>query len=175
MKRLIEANFAESVKQQAVQLHSTRYSKSHDQEGRAWISIGKEEVYDFCTFRKEVQQYKLQSEIQLANNTTDFRNPAHKQGYYRAIGEAEYILHKRGIYSQYEFYNALEMYLSSSIEESLESENLIIKSLSLLDKRLGKRRLRGIQLSGDEHPLIKRLYDLRCKVENIKVMNHSSY
>jgi hypothetical protein len=37
----------------------------------------------------------------------------------------------------------------------------------MLDSRLGKRRLRTLQLSNDEHPLVRQFYELRYEAEDI--------
>ena len=64
----------------------------------------------------------------------------------------------------YEFWNSLKDYLSLSFEDALKSDNPVFKALAMIDKRLGKRRLRDIKLSNNEHPLVKELYKLRCDV-----------
>lgn len=51
------------------------------------------------------------------------------------------------------------------IEEALNSENIIIRVYSMLDRRLGKRRLKGFNFNEETHPLIVDFYKIRCAVE----------
>jgi hypothetical protein len=70
-----------------------------------------------------------------------------------------------GIHSQYEFYYAVEEYLNLSINEAIASTNPIIRALSILDRRLGKRRLISIR---DDHPLVNKLLIIRILVEYLE-------
>ena len=54
-----------------------------------------------------------------------------------------------------------------SIDEALKSDNIFIRAFAMLDSRLGKRRLRTMHLSDDEHLLVRQFYDLRCEAEGI--------
>lgn len=74
----------------------------------------------------------------------------------------------RNVSEKGNFERALGISLSASIDEMLQSENHIVRSLAILDGRLGKRRLRTLQLRDDEHPLVRQFYDLRCEAEGIK-------
>jgi hypothetical protein len=166
LKSMIEERFCQSLKNR-VKIYSTRYRGTHDKEGKGWIVVDKKEIFDACTMKWMIAYYGLSNELREINNCTDFTNKEHQEGYYRAYDEAELIVKKRGIYSQYGFYSSLEEYLSLSIEEAMNSDNVIIKGLSMIDKRLGKRRLKDIHLSQGEHAFVKRLYKLRCEAENI--------
>jgi hypothetical protein len=67
-----------------------------------------------------------------------------------------------------EFEQALGHMLTLSSEQMLASQNAIVRALAMLDRRLGKRRLREMELSDDEHPLVRQFYDLRCEAECIR-------
>lgn len=66
-----------------------------------------------------------------------------------------------------EFEQALGSMFTLSIDEMLIAENAIVRALAMLDCRLGKRRLRMMQLGEDVHPLVRQFYDLRCEAEGI--------
>ena len=59
-------------------------------------------------------------------------------------------------------------YLSMSIDDILQSEEIIINALGLLDKRVGKRRLRNVDIKA-LHPIAQAFYWVRCESENIKI------
>jgi len=73
----------------------------------------------------------------------------------------------RNVSEKGDFERAIGISLSGSIDEMLQSENSITRALAMLDGRLGKRRLRTLQIRDDEHPLVRRFYDLRCESEGI--------
>ena len=59
------------------------------------------------------------------------------------------------------------------IDEAIISDNPIIRAFAMLDRRLGKRRLRQIDKT-DLHPLVLRLLNLRLECENIKYSKEES-
>lgn len=67
-----------------------------------------------------------------------------------------------------EFEQALGFVLTLSSNQMLASQNAIVRSLAMLDRRLGKRRLREMQLGEDEHPLVRQFFELRCEAEGIR-------
>ena len=65
-----------------------------------------------------------------------------------------------------DFNNATDRYLDLTIEEIISSDNLVVRAIGMLDKRLGKRRLRAMDLSGQPE-LLRRLWQFRCLSENM--------
>ena len=76
-------------------------------------------------------------------------------------------LWNQGIFQDLEFRESLREYLDLSIGEALASENVLIKALALIDKRVGKRKLYKIEIPENEHQLVKFMYNLRCESEGI--------
>jgi hypothetical protein len=72
--------------------------------------------------------------------------------------EAQKIAHEElaseGKFNQYTFYESLDEYCNNSIDQSLVSDNLLIRCLAMLDPRLGKRRLRSIDLSKESEKVV---------------------
>ncbi|MCC0627812.1 MULTISPECIES: hypothetical protein [unclassified Clostridioides] len=54
------------------------------------------------------------------------------------------IVNKNGCFSEFDFYEAVNICLNTSIEDAIKSYNILVRSLVMLDKRLGKRRLKNI-------------------------------
>lgn len=78
---------------------------------------------------------------------------------------------KEGVYSQVEFLEAVNEYLNSTIENSLRSDNTLIKILVLLDRRVGKRTLESMKNTiADEEEIVRYFYKLRCAAESAKEM-----
>lgn len=78
------------------------------------------------------------------------------------------LVEEDDVFSQDNFFIALDQFLNSPIEENLKSENTIIKILCLIDRRVGKRTLQEMQKSIlEEHEIIRYFYRIRCQVEGI--------
>ena len=67
------------------------------------------------------------------------------------------------------YYNTLHRYLDLSIDDAHSSPNVVIQALAMLDSRTGKRRLQKLATHDHGHPLIDRLFALRCEVEGIRI------
>ncbi|WP_142414066.1 SF0329 family protein [Hathewaya massiliensis] len=84
-----------------------------------------------------------------------------KRDYYRTPVE--------GTYSQVEFMEILRKYFNTSIEESLNIENTLVKILVVLDRRIGKRTLISMKESiENEEDIVKYFYKLRCEAEGVE-------
>lgn len=78
---------------------------------------------------------------------------------------------KDGFYSQVEFMEAVNEYLNFSIEELLKSDNVLIKILVLLDRRIGKRTLKNMnEVMVKEDDMVQYFYKLRCDAEGLMVV-----
>jgi hypothetical protein len=164
LKALAESRFCDPLRGR-LELRSTRYRGTHDQEGRAWITLDKEEVFSACTLTGWAAKARLAREIQTANNCRDFSDPEQYPGYRQAYEQAGAVVAEHGIFTQYQFYAALEEWLNHSLEEALVSPDPLVRAFALLDRRLGQRRLSRLVVGSAEHPLVRRLYHLRLECE----------
>ncbi|UMZ35531.1 SF0329 family protein [Priestia megaterium] len=144
------------------------YRKAHDQLGRAVITVDKVEMLSMCTIIAEREEYYRERDIRIQLDNFNYDNVINN----RAIqGQAQEQLKTEGIYAQYDFFSALEKYFNSPIEVSLKSNDMLIKILCVLDRRVGKRTLHKMKESiTEENTLVQDFYKLRCDAENI----HSS-
>ena len=75
---------------------------------------------------------------------------------------------KLGVFDQCCFYRAFEEFEHQSIEESLVSDNLIIRIFAILDRRIGKRRLLLMQETiNDEPEMFQEFFAIRAKAEGL--------
>ncbi|MGE5293954.1 MAG: PcfJ domain-containing protein [Solirubrobacterales bacterium] len=145
LRKRIEDLLADSVRER-VQIGSTAYGRSSD--GRGWISIDGHEIL-----------------VMTWTNAESWSFPRDQEG--RAqFAEARDQAHAKNMFSRREWHESLFDYLSLSMEDILTSGNLLIRAIGMLDARLGKRRLRKIDIA-QEHPLVQRLYCLRCDTEGL--------
>ncbi|MGX4362228.1 hypothetical protein ACWJXK_17200, partial [Clostridioides difficile] len=47
------------------------------------------------------------------------------------------MVNKNGFFNEFDFYEAVNICLNISIEDAIKSYNILVKSLVMLDKRLG--------------------------------------
>ena len=167
LKSQVERFFAPSVAGH-VELRATCYRKNtNDDEGRAWITLDKEEVWSSDTLSHWSASWQLARDIREANGCTDLNDPGHLASFREAGRRADEILHRQGSCTLDEFYEALKEYRSFTLVEALEAKHVHIRGLAMLDRRLGKRRLKTLELKTDEHEFVRRMYDFRCECEGL--------
>ena len=80
----------------------------------------------------------------------------------------KYPLTSRTEYTGEEFCQALEKYRHQEIEESICSENPLVRMFAILDRRIGKRTLVKAKDVIEEQPLwLRQFYQLRLDAEGI--------
>lgn len=152
LKKTIEDKFTDSIGGR-VNLFATRYTSGSYYMVRGWITIDGEEIANFST---------PDNNNKFGWNTPgiDERIPAEER--------KEGLAVEKGEFSRWDFMSACWEYINMSIEEAIESVNPIIRSFAVLDKRLGKRRLKLIE-KNCMHPLTLKLLRLRLECEKTRV------
>lgn len=75
----------------------------------------------------------------------------------------------RSEYTDDEFCSSLAEYRNQAIQESICSENPIVRMFAVLDRRIGTRTLARIKEDMAEQPeWIQRIYQIRCEAEGIR-------
>jgi hypothetical protein len=167
LKQLIEKRMALSLNGR-VELHRTNYHAIRDQWGRAWITVDKQQVWSCADDPWYQAQYRLTREIEAANESSSYHDPAHATAHYQAWDESKAILRQQAVMFTGEFGDLLKSYLSLSIDDALNAESPLLRALAMTDSRLGKRRLRSLAVKNErEHSLVKLLYNTRCAAEGV--------
>jgi hypothetical protein len=73
---------------------------------------------------------------------------------------------ERGATMLWQLHETLLGALSLSIDLMLKHRSPIVRGLAMLDARVGKRRLRGLDVPG-EHAFVRRMFEFRCASEGI--------
>ena len=159
-----------------LKIHATVYRKFHDSPSRVWFTFDKKEILSASDTTYSVKHQKLYQQIKENNNLKAIPynanwdvmfNSEERQKLIRASDDVEESLINQNIFESYHLYAPLMDYGSLSINEAMNSDNIIIKAYSMLDRRLGKRRLEKIEFTNETHPLIVKFYKIRCGVEGI--------
>lgn len=134
----------------------TRYHDVHNAYGRAAIRLDGKELVCFSW----IEQYRQEMQIDL----------------FLSENEGSYEMTEQTLKSQFDqnctycdmnFLAAALNFRDLSIQDALQSENLIICILAVLDKRVGKRTLQRIASEGSYKKLpqwVQRFYTLRFSV-----------
>lgn len=168
LKNSVEERLCKPL-QKRVQVHKTLYRGSHNRcqfdagSGRFWILLDREQI--FSASDQEFWNEVVPLRNDLCRSVGSVRSG--DAGRYAAQEQAKVILHAKGIYSHYDCQDALKESLNLSIEDAITSSNKLIKAFAMVDKRLGKRRLRELSPDVGEHWLVKQFYELRCSIEGL--------
>ena len=141
IRHKLEQDYLAEALRGRIQYFATTYSGSPDHEGRAAIRLDGEEIVRgnyYNQWLKAAQPFMDETALEW------------------------------GLFDQRSFYQAFAEFDNQSIEESLASENLLVQIMALLDRRVGKRRLRAMGASMQtEAPILKFFYTLRLEAEGI--------
>lgn len=158
LKRNVESFFADSVKGR-VGLHSTRYRTMHDHDGRAWITLDGEEMVNMVHVWKWLSLVDQRATSLAGESVRWYHDDPH-------VRATEAQLEEESIFTQSHLGGAMHEYQSLSIADILASDNPIIRAIGMLDRRVGIRRLRKIDVLR-EHALVRATHVFRCQAEGI--------
>ena len=78
----------------------------------------------------------------------------------------QFPMEQRSEYTDEEFCRALDCYRNSDIQQSIYSSNPIVRMFALLDRRIGKRTLAGLQKEMQRQPeWLQKIYRLRLEAK----------
>lgn len=156
MRNKLEHNYLAKSLQGRIQYYATSYSKSDDHEGRAAIRFDGKEIISGCYW---------------SNWTKAHLFPKDEKYQSRMSKEFAYIddtALNLGVFDQRCFYNAFHEFDNQSIEESLKSQDLIVRIFAILDRRVGKRRLLAMKAEiGKEPEMFQLFYTIRMEAEKL--------
>lgn len=191
LKKQLEDFICPSLKGR-VEFWITNYRKAHDQLGRAYITVDGKEVVNMCTIKKEIaiyneeNQLRKNDDINLEQDHLDedkdiifelLRREGFSEDMLKEISRNRNInniaikkVEEQGIFVQYDFFQAVEKFLNSPIEESLKSDSPIVKALALVDRRVGKRTINMLKesIEDEKSELVRCFYKLRCEAKQIQ-------
>ena len=141
MRNKLESDYLAECLRGRIQYYVTTYKESHDREGRAAIRLDRKEILRGNYFNTWVN------------------------GEAFPVDETALEL---GAFDQRSFYNAFQAFDNQSIEDSLTSQNLLVRIFAILDRRVGKRRLLAMK-DGilDEPEVFQAFYSIRAKAEQL--------
>ncbi|WP_445684010.1 SF0329 family protein [Viridibacillus sp. FSL H8-0110] len=144
LKSDVENFLCESL-QGKVELQSATHNQSRDDIPHIWLTLNKDPIFnvDDLAFINGQIQGKYCSEL---------------------LSKELQIAEQNKIASLH-LYEAFTQYPHLSIVDALASTNPIIRAYSLLDRRVGKRKLKN--MTAPQSSLERKFYHIRCEAEGI--------
>lgn len=164
-----------------VEYRATGYRYLPDKAGICYISVDKKNVLDMNDATTLIRWY--QTELEIKNDSaiqipiSDEEIEAVRKANKGTIPEDRLIVIARGrkisqhakelitaqsSLSKSNFMDVANKFLSLSIEESLESDDILLNILALVDRRVGKKRILNMsEMMKLKHPIVQYFYELR--------------
>lgn len=139
-----------------IQYFAASYSRSPDHTGRAAIRYDGKEIIKGCYWNnwKQAPLFPKDDtyEARISINNAYMDDTALKLG----------------IFDQHCFYEAFHEFDNQSIENSLHSKNLLVRIFAILDRRIGKRKLKEMQGTISAEPdTFQAFYRIRIYAEKL--------
>lgn len=164
-----------------VEYRATSYRYLPDKAGHCYIAVDKKNVLNMSDITTLIRWYKTELEIK---NDSDIQIPISNEemeavstdtkgivpedrlkviARNRKITEhAKELWSAQSALSKSNFTVKANKFLSMSIEESIESNDILLNILALVDRRVGKKRILNLtEKMKLKHPIVQYFYELR--------------
>ncbi|MBW5470816.1 hypothetical protein GPJ61_23665 [Brevibacillus formosus] len=164
-----------------VEYRATGYRYLPDKSGICYIAVDKKNVLNMSDITSSIRWYQTEQEIK---NDSDIEIPINNEeieavrkdtkgvvpedrlkviARSRKISEyAKELLSAQATLSKSNFLVVANQFLSISIEESIESNDILLNILALVDRRVGKKRILNMaEKMKLKHPIVQYFYELR--------------
>ena len=139
-----------------IQYYATSYSKSPDHESRAAIRYDDKEIISGSYWNNWTKAHLFPKDAKYEKRMN------------KEFAFIDDIALKLGVFDQCSFYKAFNEFDNQSIEESLISEDLIVRIFAILDRRIGKRRLLAMKDTILNEPTtFQEFYAIRINAEGL--------
>lgn len=164
-----------------VEYRATGYRYLPDRSGLCYIAVDKKNVFNMSDAATPIRWY--QTELEIKNDpaiqvpiSEDEREAVRIEtkgnvpeerlmiiaGNRKKTELAKALFSAQSSLSRSNFAATAITFLSTSIEASLESEDLLLNVLALIDRRVGKKRLLNLsEKMKAKHPIVRYFYELR--------------
>ncbi len=160
LKQMIEESFSDSIRKR-VQVHLTSY-RGIDGNSRSWIVIDGEEKISLDNFTSIIKNGAYFNELTpIKDCLTHSEIKKNKR--------SENKLYEKGEFSSFDFTFMAKQYLQKSAHDSIKSNHPILRTLGVLNKKIGKAKVKELQY--DENPIVAYFAKFRYEAETGKTSN----
>lgn len=166
---------------------ASSYKISPDKSGKSHITVDKVQIFAVNSAQSNIKWYKTEQDVKNDNAIEISVTEGEIESVRKTGGDkipeerliviakskksgdvAKQIMAAQTNLYKSNFYDDAAKYLTSSVEECLASENILLTIFGLMDRRVGKKRLRNMREEmKTKHPIVQFFYALRCEVEKI--------
>ena len=180
MKQQLES-FISPALSGRVEYRASSYLYRADKAGQCYITADKKDVFNMSDSTTNIKWYKTEQEIK---NDPDVKIPINQEDIEtvrknmngnvpeqrlviivrdRKIADyAKEMLAAQASLSKSDFNATANIFLSLSLEECLESKDILLNVFALVDRRLGKKRILSLEDKMKlKHPIVQYFYYLR--------------
>lgn len=159
IKKKLECDYLADSLKGRISYFATSYSYASDHVGRAAIKLDGVEIVKSDYYKLQQFQWESYQEIKDTSNGADISD-VWKESWREAVN--------KGGFDNQMFYSAFEEYDNQSIESSLKSNNALVRIFAIMDRRVGKRRLKDlVEAWENEQNWIKFFLHLRLEAEGV--------
>lgn len=164
-----------------VEYRATGYRYLPDKAGLCYISVDKKNILQMSDKTSLIKWYQTEQdikndseiqipisseEIEAIRRDTQGKVPEDRllvMARKRKLSEyAKEMMSAQAALSRSNFIATANQFLSTSIEESLESKDILLNVLALVDRRVGKKRISNMaEKIKVKHPIVQYFYELR--------------
>ena len=135
-----------------IDFHLTTYPKLSELASEFWVTVDGKRIFGASATRYNIEMYVTTRWTGMLAHG-DGPDP-------RTVDEA---LIERNVLNPPDVTSSIRTYLDLDPKLALHSGDPVLKSLAMIDRRIGRRTLKAIELADDEHALVKALYLLRME------------
>lgn len=181
VKQQLESFLCDSLKGR-VEYCNTCYRYTEDRSGKSYMMVDKEEVFKMVDQKYGIRWYQTKEEVMkepdlnlyVSMEEIDAMDQKNQGKIPRdrlrvmiaktKLSEyAKSLIEEQNILSKQDFYDGVNAFLSNSIDDSLQSPHILPNILAIIDRRVGKNKLRKMQdVMKLKHPIVQYFYELRC-------------
>ena len=160
IRNKLENDYLCSVLRGHIQYFATSYWESHDQTGRAAIRLDGVEVLRSNYYAYEQNYWNRYQALRRKGVGEDDPKAPFRMAHEGTLND--------GCFDNSFFYEAFHEFDNQSIGKSLVSENPLVRIFTLLDRRLGKRRLLALEESMEQElDWVRAFYVIRMQAEGL--------
>ena len=132
----------------------------------AYVGMDGCHIFEICIDGNQVKRFSWETvnTYFFDNGYTQNKNPFGKNEYWSEFWALldKYTINDRTEYTDNEFCEALEIYRSQDINNSITSCNPLVRMFAILDRRIGKRTLNKLKNEISKQPFwLQQFYELR--------------
>ncbi|MBQ7344883.1 MAG: hypothetical protein IJW45_02320 [Oscillospiraceae bacterium] len=129
-------------------------------------------IFEICIDGKQVKRFSWETvnTFFIEHRTIRDHSPLGTEGYWAEFWSLlqEYPMKTRTEYTDEEFCHALRSYREQRIQESIDSDDPLVRMFALLDRRVGKRTLTRLEQEMSSQPQwLQKIYSIRVNAENL--------